>query len=99
MTEKPLFDYRKADKKRHKWDDPAYCECGQEIEKVGPKDNIAEILLNGKIEKDCTDKECGMRTNIKLFVRESAVPWSDLYKLWQLGVDVFPAIEFEESTY
>ena len=75
------------------WEEPVYCECGQEIDKVPGKKNIAEILKSGEMNTECT--KCGAQISLQLSVKNKAIDWADLYKLWQIHIDIFPAIECE----
>jgi predicted RNA-binding Zn-ribbon protein involved in translation (DUF1610 family) len=74
------------------WEEPIYCSCGAEIDKIPPVVNIAEFLEKGEINFECPD--CGADITIELSVRESAITWGQLFYLWDnLGVDIFPAIK------
>ena len=77
----------------HTWKDAHYCpDCGAEFDFVGTAE-VEQVLKAGQTSHECSN--CGARLEITLSVKNKTVEWSELIKLWECGIEIFPAIIVE----
>lgn len=77
-----------------KWDDNLNCPfCGQPIDKLPPNTKIEQVLKDAEIDLVCC--KCKSDANLQLLVNRTLknIQWPAIFELWDIGIDVFPAIE------
>ena len=92
VTNLDFVDFSKPDQVAG-FDEPLYCLCGQEIEEAAF--DSERQLQSGEMYGKC--EGCGQTWRIEYKCKPTKsgveIPMSTIYDLWELCVDVFPAIE------